>query len=310
MSHLHFLSLAVVPVQTFDANRNPMSNATAFFYQSSDSRLFLITNWHVITDRDPKNPNFHKKGSFPYFLQTKIHKRQETREGRRVIQLRDTGEEDFIINCENGDNPGWIEHPDYRREVDVVAIEVPSSDQFKEIYEFNSINSWNSMQPDYVPEAMDDIFVIGYPWGISPSKGVLPLYKKGCIASDPVLSVDGYPKLLIDCRTTSGMSGGPVIVAHSGVWNPSGTFANDSVIGKVHKFLGIYSGRYRDQSGKEKKDESCSDQSGDEKKDEEISEIGIVWKEELLESLTTNGVTGTTRQEMLHNPIPSERVEV
>ena len=64
------------------------------------------------------------------------------------------------------------------------------------------------------------------------------------------------------------MSGGPVIVAHSGVWNPSGDFSDDSVIGTVHRLLGIYSGRFRDQSGQGKKDE-------------EISEIGIVWKQEL-----------------------------
>ena len=297
MSHLHFLSLATVPVQTFAADRTPMCNATAFFFQSPDSRVFLITNWHVVADREPKRATCHKTGAFPCVLRAKIHRRQEPTAGKKRIHLRDIGEEEFIINCENGDNPAWIEHPEYRREVDVVAIEVPVSEEFKETYEFNLINRWNSLRQDYVPEAMDDIFVIGYPWGISPSKGVLPLYKKGCIASDPVLPVDGYPKLLIDCRTTSGMSGGPVIVEHSGVWNPSGAFSDDSVIGTVHKFLGIYSGRYRDQSGQGKKDE-------------EISEIGIVWKEELLESLTTNGVTGTTRQEMLHNPIPSERIVI
>ena len=297
MSHLHFLSLATVPVQTLAANRTPMSNATAFFFQSSDSRVFLVTNWHVVTDRDPKRATRHKTGAFPCVLQAKIHRRQQSTAGKKGIHPRDIGIEEFKINCEKGDNPAWIEHPEYRREVDVVAIEVPVSEKFKKTYEFNPINSWNSLRQDYVPEAMDDIFVIGYPWGISPSNAVLPLYKKGCIASDPVLPVDGYPKLLIDCRTTSGMSGGPVIVAHSGVWNPSGSFSDDSVIGTVHKFLGIYSGRYGDQSG----------QPGI---DKEISEIGIVWKQELLESLTTNGVVGTTCQEMRDNPIPSERIEI
>ena len=208
MSRLHYLSLTTIPIRVLTAERQPLSDATAFFFQSPDSRVFLITNWHVVTGRDPTNPAVSRTGAIPCVLQAKIHRRQELTGNRKSIRLSEVDEIEFNINCENGNSPEWLEHPRFRRQVDVVAIEISNYDEFKEMYAFNCINSWKPFQNDYIPEAMDDIFVIGYPWGISPSKGVLPLYKRGCIASDPILPLDGLPKLLIDCRTTSGMSGG------------------------------------------------------------------------------------------------------
>ena len=290
MSRLHFLSLTTIPVKILSAQRRILSNATAFFFQSSDSRIFLITNWHVVTGRDPANPRNSPTGAVPCLLQTRIHRRLVPTGRPDTIRLTEFGDMEFELNCENGDNPTWLEHPQFRRQVDVVAIDVPNCDELKEQYTFNTLNTWNAFRNDYVPEAMDDVFVIGYPWGISQNQGILPIYKRGCIASDPVVPIDGLPKLLIDCRTASGMSGGPVIVSHSGVWSPGGTFSDDSVIGTVNRFLGIYAGRLYERS----------QETGPNR---DISEIGIVWKQELLESLTNTGIPGTTLREMLTEPI-------
>ena len=57
-----------------------------------------------------------------------------------------------------------------------------------------------------------DVFVLGYPRGISGGRG-FPI----SIATEPKIDLDGVPKLLIDTATREGMSGGPVIaVAHNG----------------------------------------------------------------------------------------------
>ena len=186
---------------------------------------------------------------------------------------------DFTVNSENGNNPKWLEHPEYKGQVDVVGVEIENKEELEEKCVFNIINKWKSFNDNYVPEVMDDIFVIGYPWGISGSGGVVPLYKKGCIASEPVINFEGVPKLLIDCRTTKGMSGAPVIVSHSGFWSPDGKLSDDSVFGTTNNFLGIYSGRLYDQHIQNRPER-------------EISEIGIVWKKELLEPITSNGTPG------------------
>ena len=106
------------------------------------------------------------------------------------------------------------------------------------------------------------------------------MYKRGSIASDPVIDYRRLPSVLIDCRTTTVMSGSPVIVSHSGICMPDGRMTNDSIIGTINSFLGVYSGRLKD------------------KKDEEISEIGIVWKASVLKEITESNVLGTTLENM------------
>ena len=111
------------------------------------------------------------------------------------------------------------------------------------------------------------------------------MYKRGCIASDPIIDFRRLPCVLIDSRTTSAMSGSPVIASHTGVFMPDGQMSKNPVFGTVSKFLGIYSGRLRS-------DESIE---GDE---ENISEIGIVWKASVLEAITQRGVLGTPLRDL------------
>jgi len=278
---LHFLSLTTVPIQVLNAQGTVISDATGFFYESAESKLFLITNWHVVTGRNPSNSSESKTGTVPCTLRAKLHRRQtEKKDVQESVRLGSVRQMDFTVNSENGNNPEWFEHPQYKRQVDVVGIEIKNREELEEKYVFKIINKWESLDSNYVAEVMDDIFVVGYPWGISGSGGAVPLYKRGCIASDPVINSDGAPKLLIDCRTTEGMSGAPVIVSHRGIWNPDGKFSGNSVIGTVNNFLGIYSGRLYDQNIQDSPER-------------EISEIGIVWEKELLGPITSNGVPGT-----------------
>ena len=148
---------------------------------------------------------------------------------------------------------------------------------------FNVLNKFPHFVPNYRPDAMDNVFVIGYPWGISATierGGGIPLYKRGSIASDPIIDYRRLPSLLIDCRTTTAMSGSPVIASHSGVWMPEGQMTDDSIIGTITSFLGVYSGRLTDNEN------------------EDISEIGVVWKESALKEITEGGVPGFRVEDM------------
>ena len=132
------------------------------------------------------------------------------------------------------------------------------------------------------------VFVIGYPWGLSATigrGGGLPVYKRGCIASDPIIDFRRLPRVLIDCRTTKAMSGSPVIASHTGVFMHDRQMSEKPVFGTVSKFLGIYSGRL------------CGDESLDGDKDN-ISEIGVVWKASVLEAITQRGILGTPLRDL------------
>ena len=284
MKKLHYLSLTTAPVQVCDAQGTPLSNATSFFYETTDSQLFLITNWHVVTGRNPSNPSDSKTSVVPCFVKIKVHKKQEKVGGLKNIIVSDISEVCIRINSEDGNDPKWLEHPKYKLNVDVVGINLGSYLEFRETLTFNAVNKWKEYLEDYEPEVMDDVFVIGYPWGLSSTAergGGLPVYKKGCIASDPIVDYRRLPCVLIDCQTTSAMSGSPVLSSHSGIFMPDGKLSGNSVLGTVTKLLGVYSGRlYGNDLVKGFEDK--------------VSEIGVVWKASVLETITQHGIPGTS----------------
>ena len=280
---LHYFSLTTTPIQAVNEQNTSLGNATAFFYESNSGQLFLITNWHVVTGREPSSPSVSKTAAVPSVLKLKLHKRQKPIGGQPTILATDIDEVRIPINSNDGNGPRWLEHPKYRFKIDVVAIPLDEHSDFRQRYHFNPLNKFPHFVPNYAPEAMDNVFVVGYPWGISATierGGGIPVYKRGSIASDPVIDYRRLPSVLIDCRTTTAMSGSPVIVSHSGIWMPDGRMTNDSIIGTFNSFLGVYSGRLKD------------------KKDEEISEIGIVWKASVLREITESNVSGTTLENM------------
>ena len=283
MSRLHYLSLSTTYISVVDAFDKPVSHATAFFWISDSSKLYLITNWHVVTGRFTSNPRESQTGAIPCVLKLRLYERYITNNGKKRLNLKKYSDFDVVINSETGNDPQWLEHPNFRSQVDIIAIEMDVA--LHKRYIFNAVNKWPGYQEGYLPEPMDDVFVIGYPWGLSTHKGGLPLYKRGCIASDPVVNYGSLPRILIDCRTATGMSGSPVIASHSGLYHPDGELTASSVVGTVSSFVGIYSGRMRDQSFGQNIDI-------------DISEIGIVWKRSILEEILLSGVKGTCLEEL------------
>ena len=282
-SNLHYLSLTTTHVQVINDLKINLGHATAFFYENQNTQLFLITNWHVVAGREPSNPSESKTGAVPLVLRLKLHKRQGPIGGQSTIVVTDIDEVDIPINSPDGNEPRWLEHPSHRLKVDLVAIPLEEHSDIKERYQFNVLNNFPHFVPNYVPEAMDSVFVIGYPWGISATLergGGIPVYKRGSIASDPVIDYRRLPSLLIDCRTSTAMSGSPVIVSHNGIWNPEGKLTADTIIGTSIRFLGVYSGRLMGSNN------------------DEISDIGIVWKESALREITEYGVTGSTVEDI------------
>ena len=288
MRTLHHFSLTTARTNVFNSQGKHLSTATSFFYEATSSQLFLITNWHVVTGRSPSAPSNSENGAVPCTIKVRLHKKQAKVEDKSNIVTSEVQEIDIPINAEDGNDPVWLEHPEHKFGVDVVGIQIPNHLEFRERFSINVVNKWKEYHNDYEPEAMDEVFVIGYPWGLSSTAnrgGGLPVYKKGCIASDPIIDFRRLPCVLIDCRTTSAMSGSPVIASRTGLFMPDGKMSANSVFGTVSNFLGVYSGRLYGEKAVEGYGE-------------EVSEIGIVWKASVLETITQSGIPGIPLREL------------
>jgi hypothetical protein len=95
-----------------------------------------------------------------------------------------------------------------------------------------------------------NVFILGYPFGSGPPS--FPVWKRGCIASEPdlVRMTTGY--YLIDTASRPGMSGSPVILRS---WKGHVMETNSFMAmteGPIDRVIGIYSGRKDDARAKRK----------------------------------------------------------
>lgn len=61
-----------------------------------------------------------------------------------------------------------------------------------------------------------EVVIIGYPFGVRPEHP-LPTWKRGAVASEPSVPIDGMPKYFIDTPGRPGMSGSPVFTISPGI---------------------------------------------------------------------------------------------
>ena len=231
------------------------STATGFIYERHN-KPYLITNWHVVTGKDPlTNKNLDDYGGLPDIICTFF--RDKIQKGTTLKELIPLYSDEYM------DKPLWLEHPEHRQKVDVVAI--PLSSEIVEKYQLYPINTI-AFDDDIPPEVSDDVFVIGYPFS-EPQYLQLPIWKKGSIASEPTVNIDQLPKMLIDTATRSGLSGSPAIFQRTGLhkMGPDGMLKDDSIIGRIRGFLGVYSGRIG--------------------KDEFKAQLGMIWKKKILDEI-------------------------
>ena len=276
---LNYLSVATVPLETFTEGGVSIEKATGFFYKELNGAIWLITNWHVVTNRKPQRPKHSITGAVPFRLKLKLHQSQAS----GGFTLSDKWSFDFQINDAEGNDPRWFEHPTLGHLFDVVAL--PFSRQIVPLdrSHYFILAEHPAFREDFLPEVLMDAFVIGYPWGIDGGDGVLPIYKRGSIASEPLVDQGALPRFLVDCRTAPGLSGAPVIASHSGLWSP-GHLNGDSLIGTVQNFVGCYSGRLEVR---------------DNQSTEDVSELGIVWKRQGIDEILEGGTLGTKLSKLL-----------
>jgi len=257
-----FLSLTTVQITIgLLETDNVLATASGFIY-SHEQKMYLITNWHNVTGRDPisNHPLSNVHAGIPDVVS--FHLRLKDGKGRSKAILVKLYEDDQLTR------PKWLIHPKHKHNVDVVALELePIPDVI-----FSALNMSKDFDNDIAPEVSDDAFIIGYPFEELRALG-LPIWKKASIASEPTMNEDRLPKLLVDTATRSGLSGAPVIYQRIGIHRmKDGSVQPDSVFGRIRGFLGIYSGRIG--------------------KDEMKAQLGIVWKRIAIEEILKAQIKG------------------
>ncbi|KNZ68662.1 hypothetical protein Tfer_2753 [Thermincola ferriacetica] len=210
-------------------NNNILGSATGFVVQYGQMP-YLITNWHVVSGRNPNSGKLlsPETGATPDSIRIFHH---TAKLGEWIITSEALYDSDG--------NPRWIEHK-LGRKIDVVALPLSELDKVK-LYPLDL----RLAESKIIPQPGMPASIIGYPFGLS--NFLWPIWKTGHIASDPDVDFDGCPIFLIDATTRSGMSGSPVVL------RLTHTYYSNNVQGLVSegvttKFLGVYSGRIHNEA--------------------------------------------------------------
>ena len=245
-------------IQTWD-NHGPLGAGTGFFYEYEDE-WFLITNWHIVSGKDPftKMP-LNDQECFPTFIKSKLFSYLDGTHSSTPVAQR--------AKIYEGSQPLWYEHPELGSYCDVVALPLARPQSCPE-FMHNAANRISKIRIPVEPGGV--VYVIGFPLNLSVGAG-LPLWKSGYIASEPNYDITlggeiaerggllgglTIPAFFIDSQTRPGMSGSPVFATYVGNWDGEDPYADldlsqpgfwnrsDIYLGsKATEFIGCYSGR-------------------------------------------------------------------
>ena len=166
--------------------------------------------------------------------------------------------------------PLWIQHSNcIAAAIDVVLLRFNPDEVGINPQRIVCVNDYGFHSLHHMTGA--DVLIIGFP--LSEPGLKFPVWKKGSIASELLIPWRQKPAFLIDCRTSKGMSGSPVIRRSFGPVTTSDMTMNlDAVV--TSEFMGVYSGRLHDN--------------------ENLASIGIVWWRTVI-------------HEILLSPCPGDR---
>lgn len=122
----------------------------------------------------------------------------------------------------------------------------------------------------------NDVFAVGFPQGVRMIN-VFPVWKRGSIASDVDIPVEGHPKFYVDLAGRGGLSGAPVYRLQQGAILDRVAGGHDASFGEKTEFLGLYSGRAADQL-------PLDQRAG------ESTDLGFVWRAEIVLEMLHGGV--------------------
>jgi hypothetical protein len=180
-----------------------IGSGTGFIHRHGN-RDYLITNWHVVTGRDPNDASHLLRGYPVSPSKFRLH----------LPSLDDPSH--FLPSASfslyRGGCPNWLqtsfEHTESREDMVAIPINFGDKPLIVRIEEF-------SPPHDQVLRVGRDVVIVGYPFGIQAANP-FPIWKRGYVASEPSILIAGLLKYYIDTPGRPGMSGSPVFMIREG----------------------------------------------------------------------------------------------
>lgn len=202
-----------------------LGSATGFVIKSK-TQNYLITNWHVVTNKNPINKNWidPNHATSPNKIAIVHNAKQLGKYSVRTERLIDA------LSL-----PLYNEFTIGNEMLDVVAIPLMDTAGDIQIYPVNYQKTADSL----LLQPTDRLFVLGFPKGLR-SAPFLPIWKSGLIASEPDIDQENKPIIWLDIASFGGMSGSPVYLITDKLNFKNGGSAN--LIGGIESFfLGVFS---------------------------------------------------------------------
>jgi hypothetical protein len=261
-----------------------LPKATGFFYKYGQTHG-LVTNWHVLTGKHAVTEKLaDEHNRFPTRLKCHWTEKDETRVAARFLELE-------LPVIKDG-QPTWWQHRGFlnqegkAQQVDIGVIclndWMPNYEEQKSrIAAFDAAvlvqtdRQGNALHVEYAYAKVGaEVFILGFPMGLA-LQGVFPVWKRGSIASEPLIAIDGnLPIFFVDAATRHGMSGSPVVYFGSELTNSRGAPAHAPPTFPSPWLLGVYAGR-----------------RGSSTEEQEMS-FGRVWHRRLLDEIFFARVKG------------------
>lgn len=235
------------------AKGQAIGTATGFLVKKDESVL-LFTNRHVVRGRhNYTNEVLSSSGAVPDEVEIYHNKKGKTGVWIPVTE-----------HLYDDLSPLWLEHPDLREKADVVALQLSKTKDI-EVLDYDPTDAG----PEIRFGPSEKVSIVGFPFG-KRAGGCLAIWVTGTLASESIINYDDLPQFLVDSRTRPGQSGSPVILYRAGGMVAMDNGESSVFSGPVTRFVGIYSGRINAES-----------------------DLGIVWKIEVVQKIRDAGVRGT-----------------
>jgi len=272
-------------------NEVHLGDATGFIFKAAQ-RYALVTNWHVVSGRNPITGQALDRttGCVPNRIKFHAAIELDDETKRDLVHFRE-----FILPLYGEDGePLWLDakEDDNQRDIAVVPLNPHVPELANDAADIRAIHGGKvTLEPGIDPRHRDiqfedlkhflppvgaEVFVLGYPKGITPN-GIFPIWKRASIASEPQVGIslgdqDYEDAFYIDAMTNQGMSGSPVVyMARTGDM----MFTKDNIGVQVKNdepfLVGVYAGR-----------NGVSGLEGD-------LALGRVWGVSLLERIVMSG---------------------
>lgn len=242
-----------------------IAKATGFFV-TIDHQTWLVSNGHVFSGRHSET---NKSLSSQLAKPTEVRVRFLPKKDRRLPNIGSLVYTVAHFPLYSDDKPTWYQHEE-GAQVDVAAVQVGVESHLDPLEPYAIDRTTGSVR-SLVNRAMEkikpgaEVFVVGFPLGLT-GQALLPIWKRGTIASEPLTIENRVRSFLIDCATRSGLSGSPVFIEH--------VEDGDSYLVPI----GLYSARKQ-------------------KVDRFDSEIGIVYPLAFIDSVLASGTKPPTLYE-------------